>query len=176
VKLTYTLTLADFKAGIRLHKRQKLGRRIHFFVYDVLIPLLGALALLSMITAYLSGEKELLDDVHLTFATIVAIAVLTIAIRALRVRKAYKELFPPGRLDRNWSMEIDDEGILYSIRGVVEGRVLWSGILSVAQDDRIISIYISEIQYLSIPSPAMSSEQRAELNDLVARHVVKKKP
>jgi hypothetical protein len=83
-------------------------------------------------------------------------------------------LFTPGRLDRNWSIDIDDERIVSSVPGICESKILWSGVFAFVQNDRIISLYISENQYISIPTGALTRDQRIELNDLVARNMVRK--
>jgi hypothetical protein len=175
LKLTYTLTLGDYKAGIRLHKRQKIGRRIHFFIYDVAFPSIAILALLGTIAAYAYGQSDLVNGLIVPDTALVSIALLVPLLRAYRIRKSYKQLFPPGRIDRNWSIDIDDEQIVYSIPGVCEGKIFWSGVFAFVQDDRITSLYISENQYISIPTTALTPEQQTELNDIVARNMVREK-
>jgi hypothetical protein len=174
MKLTYTLTLNDYKAGISLHKHQKLGRRIHFFIYDVIFPSIAIVALLGTVAAYAYGQSDLVDDLIVPDAALACIAILVPLLRAYRIRKSYKQLFPPGRLDRNWSIDIDDERIVSSISGVCESKVLWTGVFAFVQDDKITSLYISENQYISIPTGALTPDQRTELYDLIARNVVRK--
>jgi len=175
MKLTYTLTLDDYKASLRLHKRQRLGRRIHFFIFDVVIPTMAIAALVGIIAAKSYGQSDLVDGLIVPDAALVIIALLVPLLRAYRIRKSYKQLFPPGRVDRNWYIEVDDERILSSVPGVGEGKYFWTGILAFAQDERITLLYITENQYLPIPTCALSPDQRTELDELVARHVVKRK-
>jgi hypothetical protein len=42
------------------------------------------------------------------------------------------------------------------------------------QNDRITLIYINDRRFFLFPTTALSPAQRTELNDLVARHVVKR--
>ena len=174
MRLTYTLTIDDYKAGIRLHKQQKLARRVHFFIYDVVFPALAILSLLGTIAAYLLGQSDLVDNLIVPNIVLVSISILVPLLRAYRVRKSYKQLFPPGRLDRNWLIDIDGERIISSVPGVAESSIPWSGIYAFAHDDKIASLYISEDQYISIPAAAFTPDQRAELNELIARNVVKR--
>src|ERR1039458_2313280 len=44
MQVTYRLTLADYKAALRLHRRQKLIRRAGFFFWYVAIPGSSAVA------------------------------------------------------------------------------------------------------------------------------------
>jgi len=44
MKLNYTISFADFKAAQRLHRHQKLGRRISFILLYVAVPVLAVLA------------------------------------------------------------------------------------------------------------------------------------
>jgi len=174
MKLTYTLTLDDYRASLRLHKRQNLGRRIHFFIYDVLFPSFAVVAIMGTIGAYAFGQPDLVDDLLVPDVALVTISVFVQLLRSYRIRKLYKQLFPPGRIDRNWSIEMDDERILSTVPGVGEGKYFWTGIQAFAQNEKITMLYITESQYLAVPTCALSEEQRTELNDLVARNMPRK--
>jgi hypothetical protein len=124
--------------------------------------------------AYIQGQSDLVDALIVPDVALVVIALLVPLLRTYRIRKSYKRLFPPNRSDRNWYIDIDNERILSTVPGIGEGKYLWTGILSFAQDRKITMFYITEVQYLPIPTNALSPEQRTELDELVARNVVRK--
>ena len=57
---------------------------------------------------------------------------------------------------------------------MAELKILWSGVYDFAQDEKITMFYTNKDCFLLFPTALMSVEQRTELNDLVARHVVKR--
>lgn len=176
MKLNYVLTLADWKAAIRLHMRQKLSRRIHLFIYQFIFPALAVLFLVVTLVGYLNGQDNLVSDLIMPDTALAGIAILLPIVRSYRIRKSFKEMFSFSQSGPGYSLDIDDERILSVRPGVGEATYLWSGIRALAQDKRIILIYISEILFLGIPTSTLSPEQRTELNELVARHGVKRKP
>jgi len=174
MKLTYTLTLNDFKAAIRLHSRQKLGRRIHFFIYDVIFPTIAILALVGTIAAYVFGQSDLVDGLIVPDVALVCITLLVPILRACRIRKGFKGMFPQSETGPGYSLDIDNERILSLRPGIGEAKYYWAGIHAFAQDDKIMLIYITEILFICIPIHILSPEQRVELNDLITRNMVRK--
>jgi hypothetical protein len=73
-------------------------------------------------------------------------------------------------------MEIDDSGISTGIPGVSESKYSWEGIVASAQNERATLLYLGPARFLFFPTRVMSPDQRAELDDLIARHIVKRKP
>jgi hypothetical protein len=91
------------------------------------------------------------------------------------VRKTYKRLFPPTRTDQNSNIDIDDERIFSRTPGVSEDKYFWTAIIAFAQDDKMTLLYLDKNRFLLFPTRALSIDQRTELNDLVARHITKRK-
>ncbi len=58
----------------------------------------------------------------------------------------------------------------------MEMKYFWEGIVDFAQDEKSTLFYTSNDAFLFLPTQAMTKAQRAELNDLIARHVTRKKP
>jgi hypothetical protein len=71
---------------------------------------------------------------------------------------------------------MDDDRILSGLPGVSEEKYFWNAIVGFAQDRKMTLLYLDKDKFLLFPTYALSPEQRAELNDLVARYVVKRKP
>jgi hypothetical protein len=176
MKLTYTLTLADFEAAQQLHIRQKLGRRIKFIIFYRAIPILTAALWIASIVFVLIGERKPLEALIPFDAGLPIMAIGLPICRYYNMRKCFKQLFPPTRTDRSSSIDIDEDRIFSAVPGVSEGKYFWTGVLAFAQDEKVTMLYIAETRFLFFPTSALSPEQRTELNDLVARHVTKRKP
>jgi hypothetical protein len=90
-----------------------------------------------------------------------------------RFKNQFGRNFPPDKR-RAW-IEFNDKGIASAIIGTTPESHAWSSLIGYAQDDKMILFYLAKNRFLIFPSSAMSPDQRAELNALVARHVAKKK-
>ncbi len=84
-------------------------------------------------------------------------------------------MFPSGQKDRTSAIDIDDERIVRELSGTSEFKVFWSAIYAFAEDKHLSLLYTNKDCFLIIPGRSMSPAQRAELNDLVARHLPKGK-
>ena len=168
MRLEYTLTVKDYKAALRLHSRQNLGRRNASLFFGKVLPGLGLFflaleAFLSLTeTDYLSHNPPGLLVVPLVF-------LLSPALQANQVRMQFNQLFPPSA--RSLSIAIDDERIVCVDSKSSESRFLWNAIAEYAQDEQITMLYLAKQKFLFFPTAAMSPDQRTELNDLVARHL-----
>jgi hypothetical protein len=174
MKLSYKVTLADWKAAIRLHSRQKIGRRIHFFVYDFVIPTLAVLAVGYIILADSTERTDIVDGLAIPVTALAALAIILPFWRTYLIRKGFKGMFPPSDDGPGYSLDIDDERILSIRPGLGEAKYYWTGICAVAQSKKIILLYISEILFLGIPPRVLSPEQRVELDNLIVQHVPKR--
>lgn len=174
MKLDYSLTLADWKAAIRLHSHQRLGRRIHFFIYDFVIPAIAILASIGTIVAYAYGRSDLVDGIVIPVSALVVLAIFLPILRNLMIRKSFKGMFPPSKIGPGYSLDIDNERILSVRPGSGEAKYFWAGICGVAQNSKITLLYISDILFLGIPTRVLSPAERTELYDLIAHNVVRK--
>jgi hypothetical protein len=170
MKLTYTLTLKDFKAAQALHRRQKFVRQLAVWAW----PALTFLGLIGMFFASINNYSEIFSDSISLTGGALFLTIWMPVVRWYSFRRAFKQLFPPTRTDRSTWLDIDDERIISTIPGVSEGRFFWSAILAFAQDEKVTLLYIRKNAFLFIPNCAFSTTERAELNDLVARHVKKR--
>lgn len=172
MKLNYTISFADFKAAQRLHRHQKLGRRISFILLYVAVPVLAVLGwfcwpLPSSTPAAVSLGLGILEVVLVWFAISLPIS------RIYETRKGFKRLFAPTRMDRSNFVEIDDERIFYATPGISETKFSWNAVVEFAQDEKVTLLYVSKRAFITMPTPDFSPEQRAELNALLARHLPK---
>ena len=171
MQLTYTLTLRDFKAAVRLHARQKFSRRVTVVMYVWIAPLVALL---------LIANYALLPHTRLSHGNIAMLAILLFCMSLpvmhyRNIRKQFKQLFPPARTDRSSSIDIDEERILSGVPGVSEGKIFWQGVCAFAQDEKITMIYVAENKFLFFPTSILSPDQRVELNTLVESKLPKGK-
>lgn len=169
MKLEYTLTPKDYKAGFGLHRRQRIIRRI--------VPWFGpCLLLIAFIGFIVFSVKNNSAWAAQCIALAVGALVITIGLpisRFINIRKGYRRLFPSGSHDRKSSIEINDVCIVREHSGASELKIPWNAVYGFAQDERVTMIYTNKDCFLLFPTHVMSPEQRAELGELVARHGVK---
>ena len=176
MKLKYDFTLADWKAALRLHSRQKLGRRVQAVIRDFVIPTLGVIGLVWITVAQMRSEAETVDNLLVPVAALIFLTVFLQLMLRYSIRRSFKGIFPPSQDGPGYSLDLNEEGILSTRPGVGEARYYWTGICAVAQSKKIILLYISEVLFLGIPIRVLSPEQRVELDSLIERHVPKRKP
>jgi hypothetical protein len=170
MKFEFTVTLEDYKAALRLHRGRKLSRRIFLWIG----PSLFLISLLLFVAGSLSKNTAVLTQaIALTAWSLFATVGFPI-FRFVMTRRGYKRMFPPTRSGRTSTIEINDQKIIEENPGTEEVRLSWTGVMGFVQNDRVTLIYINPCRFFLFPTSALSPAQGAELNDLVARHVVKR--
>ena len=96
--------------------------------------------------------------------------------RFFSTRRSFNRLFPPDQKNRTSTIDIDDERIVRELLGTSEFKTFWTAIYDFAENAHVSLLYTNKDCFFIIPARSMSPAQRTELNDLVARHVVKRKP
>jgi hypothetical protein len=171
--LEYTITLADCKAAHQLDRYQSPGSRIKFVLLNMVVPLLAVLGLVIWPFLNITEKTPLSESGTLTLIEILLIY-LSIAVpisRNHQTRKGFERLPPTTKAGRGCSIEIDDEGVVSSIPSLAETKFFWSAIVAFAQDEKVTLLYTGKDRFLYFPTRTLSVDQRAELNNLVARHV-----
>jgi hypothetical protein len=174
--LEYTITLADFKAAHRLDRHQSPGSRIKIVSLNVVIPLLAVLGLVIWPFLNITERTPMSEAGTLTIIEILLVY-LSIAVpisRYRQTRKGFERLPPAAKTGRGCSIEFGDEGIVSSIPGLAVAKFFWSAIVSFAQDEKVTLLYTGIDRFIFFPTRALSVDQRAELSDLIAHHVVKR--
>jgi hypothetical protein len=171
MKLEFTLSLADYKAALKLHRRQKLIRRFLPWIW----PTLLLICVIGFICSSVAQSLELAgQSISLGAGALVATIGFPIA-RWINTRRCYSRMFPPSRTSPVTTIEIDESRIVEDNPGAEEIRVGWAGVLDFIQNEKITLIYIGVGRFFLFPTPILSQEQRAELNDLVKRHLARGK-
>jgi hypothetical protein len=170
MKFEFTISLRDYKHALKLHRKRTLSRRL----FPLVCPALLALSIIAFVGASLARNLVVASQaVALAAGSLTGIIALPI-LRFFSTRRCYKLMFPSTRTSPTSTIDIDDQRIVEENPGTEEVKLAWSGALDFVQDERVTLIYINPSRFFLFPTSAMSSDQRAELDSLVARHVVKK--
>jgi hypothetical protein len=111
----------------------------------------------------------------LLFATLVSIP-LHIAFDQWKFSNWFKGNFSPDPEKERYSLTANDDGLIVAKPDSIETRLAWNAITDFRQSEAKTIMYLSADNCFYFPTKAMTTEQRAELDDLVAGHVVKRKP
>jgi hypothetical protein len=174
MKHTFVLTLDDYEAALRLHRRQKLSRQCNFYFWYVAVPILTLVAAIASFAAIVSGRHDLLENLVVPDAALLWLTISLPVVRAYKIHKSFERIFLSAQQDEKLSIDIDNERILSEIPGVGEGKYLWTTIIGFAQDERMTLLYVYKDRFLLFPTAVFSPEQRTELSDIVARNMVRK--
>jgi hypothetical protein len=130
-----------------------------------------AICLALVIAGMYSGSIWLrLQGGALLFASLVSIP-LHIAFDKWKFFHWLKGNFSLGQGGAIYTLVANDEGIVDAKSNSIETRLAWSAVTRFFQDGLITIIFLSRDNCIFFPTKAMSSEQRAEFDDLVARHL-----
>jgi hypothetical protein len=100
--------------------------------------------------------------------------IIMLANRYFVIRINYKRNNPPIRTNQEHCTEINDECIVDRIPGISEQKYFWNAIVDFVQDEKSTLLYHGKNRFIFFATRALSPEQRTELNDLVARNLVRK--
>ena len=173
MKIEFKLSFALFKAAYKLFWRRQISARL-------ILPVSVAMLFAGILGAMVVDERGPFGWlVSVCAGAIGGGAVGTILLPLMRiysVRRSYRHFLPSPVNDKLLSFEIDDVSISSSIPGVGTGTIQWSAIGDFAQNEKVTLLYLTKKRFYFFPTSAMTPIQRAELNDLVARHLSKGKP
>jgi hypothetical protein len=174
MKLSYALTLEDYKAAHVLHARQTVGRRVNEFIFYLGMQILAAALVLVTFGAAAMGNKHLVSTLVPIDAGVLWLAVCLPVARAVNLRRCFNQLFPPHRTDRTSHLEITEDCIVSGVPGVSEGKIYWPGVFAFAMDARIAMIYLAPRRFIFFPTSILTLEDRSEVIEL-AKKLVKGK-
>ena len=169
--LNYTLTLADYQAALRLHRHQKMGRQLSWSFWFRVMPVIGGLLLTWMLFTGFVEKKGFGQNPSVTFVPPVVFLLLPL-IHINLERKQFKQSFPPH--GRSLSIRIDENGVVCTNPGVSESAFNWNAVVGFTQDSKVAMLYIAKTRFLFFPATVMSSNERAELDNLIASHGIKR--
>jgi hypothetical protein len=132
------------------------------------------IGLALFLTGAFAGYSRLQTRGEVLFVAALVGIPIHIAFDKWKCHKWIKCGFPKGAGGETYSLTADDEGLVVALPGLMESRMNWNAITNFAQN-RIITVFYLRQECFYVPTNAMTSNQRAELSDLVARHVQKRK-
>jgi hypothetical protein len=173
MKIEYSLTLQDFKAIWNYSRGYTKISSANARVWYVAAPTISFILLLS---GTYSGYVWLQTQGGvLLFASLVSIPI-HIAFDKWKFSSWLKNnsLLDPG--NETYSLTADDEQLFVVKTNSIETRLFWNAIENVFQNEAITIMYLSPDNYFYFPTKAMTVDQRAELDELVAQHLTRRKP
>ena len=168
MKLEFTLTVSEFKAAFRLHRRQTTIGRLNTFIWPILTVVCFGVAFTSNPKSELYAQTLALGVFCLWLSVGLPIT------RLISVRRSFRSIVPKGSLDQRYFAVVDDEHVVTGAEGVFELNYSWKGITGFAQDKNVTLFYRSKCSFLFFPTSAMTPEQGKELKAIVARHITKR--
>ncbi|MGD0831856.1 MAG: YcxB family protein [Terracidiphilus sp.] len=173
MKIEFSFTRDDIKAIWNYFRRYttfSIGNaRVLYFA----VPLISLMLLLF---GYYGGIYWLKHQGEIVlFASLVSIPI-HLAFDKWKFNNWYKGSFILERGKEIFSITADDEGIIEAKIDSVETRMTWNAITDFYQNEVITVLSLSSDNCCYFPTKAMTREQRAELDELVARHVIRRKP
>jgi len=168
MRFTYVVNLKDYWAAERLRRRRKpFLRFVRFFVLWC-SPLIGfRVVLYSVHKSHLVGERPSIIGLIL----LEAICFFPLLWEYYITRTSFRLL--SSKTGSGAIIDINDNGMLATWAGEKEQILSWDRIVSFDSDDRIAIFYTQKGSFF-FSMRMFSPTQRAELNDLVARHVKKR--
>jgi len=105
----------------------------------------------------------------------VALTVASFIDRRLAPRRFLRSMFPAGVTDRRIVVEVDDEKIVSSIPGATRYEYSWGSISLFLCNAQVNLLYVSPGRFILIPNRALTTEEKAALNETIARKGIKRK-
>ena len=144
MKLEYALTLADYKAALRLYRMQSrkalIGFRIWFFIWlFILVPgaLFAAFMLVFSIYRLFAQRANLsfIQSIHFGLIVLILLAFIFASfVPIVDVRRQFSRAFPLSA--RNCTIVLNDDHVTYTNYGAwKDGQYRWNEFESFAQDN-----------------------------------------
>jgi len=175
MQVSYKLMYSDYKDALSLHysKKGEWTSPMNLFSF---MPAIGSLLIVCALVECFHDKDSFLANNPPGLLCIPLFFLLFPVLYSFALKKQYKGSFPHGRTDRQLTIDIDDERIIAETPGFSETKILWQAIDRFAQNEKVTMLYTAEMRFIYLPTRSLSDAQRAELNDLVTRHCVKRKP
>jgi YcxB-like protein len=168
MKFRYMVNLEDYKAARRLYRRRKtLLRFARFFALWCIPPIGLWLIAWSIHTERIRGhEPPIIGAI-----VFLAVSFFPAFWEYYTTRKSFRLL--SSKMGGGVTIEIDKNGMIAAWDGKKEQTLSWDRIVNFDSDDRIALFYMQKGSFF-FPMRVFDPTQRVELNDLIARHVVKR--
>jgi hypothetical protein len=173
MKVEYLLTRECIKAMWNYFRGYKTISIANARVLYVAVP---AIFLTLLLCGIYSGFfwLQMLSS-QLLFASLVSIPIHFVFDK-WKFSNWFRNNFSPDLQKESYSSSATDQGLIVAKLDSIETRVAWNAITDFRQDEVITIMYLSSDNCFYLPTKSMNPEQRAELDNLISRHVIKRKP
>jgi len=172
VNVSYTVTFADYKAALRLHRRQKLSRRLSFVLWFIAVPVIATIGLIIFLIFDLSKVMHYASVLFGIECGLIWISLFLPVWALYSTRKCYKQIFQASGKKRTIELDVTDESVRSVVPGVNEGKFFWNENMAFVADDRVILVYVAKKRFILIPSSFLSQAQVKELQATISRNKV----
>ena len=155
MKVTYKLSLAEFRAAFRMYRRGTL-----FLRYDQVIW--PSVSILCFAVSTVSDPKsELCRQALFLFVFSLCFTIGLPALRAFNAYRTYRTSLQNGHQSLETTTEITDERIIDVTPGICELAHSWASIEGFGQDARITLFRTRGGGWLFFPTSALTPDERA---------------
>lgn len=169
MKVTYTMSLADYRSAYRLARR---GR--FFFRYEKIIwPLITILSLVVFASSN-PPNSEVAQQAASVFTLALVLSIVLPILNAIAAYRGYRSSLNRKRDSSENITEITTEKIIDITPGFCELTYTWPSIIGFAQNPKITLFRTSGSHLIFLPTRALTPDQVAELNEIVSRHGIRR--
>ncbi len=172
--VNYAVTLADYKAALRLHRNLKLSRRLTFYVWFIAVPIIAALGAITFTVLNLSKLTRFAPLLFGIECGLVWISIYLPIWNFYSARKCVKQVFQEAGKERIIQLEVTDEFIYSTIPGVSEGKYFWNEKIGLAQNNKIVLIYVATKKFIPVPMSSLSPNHIADIQTMFERNPVRR--
>jgi hypothetical protein len=168
IRITHTSSLAVYKAVFKLRKRDGFFSRnwLALLIYPTVLVALGLIFARH-------NYSVVVVCFHLA-PLLITFWVLTPAFRFYEVRDAYRNSRRGLDASQEFTMETDSDQIVSGTPGLRRFAYDWASVLAFAQNESVTVFRMTGHHLVFFPTPCLTPEQRAELDELVSRHGIRR--
>lgn len=168
MKITYEVTLADYKAAYRLVDRKTLFRRYELIFWPV-VAIMSALA-----GAGSNPHLGIYPVARVVFDFSMALSIGLPLGRVLSPHYAFWRSYGRNPNTPESTTEIASDGITDVMSGVRTSSYKWTSVRGFAQDAKATVLYRKGFRFTFFPTPVLSHDQLQELDALISQHGIKR--
>ena len=175
MKVEYTPTYTEFKTCVKLDRKHNRSNLVIHILMTWLAPSAAAMVIMTMLLTSQRVKVTYTSGSMVTFAAL-AMCLWAPFIERRALRGQFRSIFPANTKIKRVSATIDETGIQIEIPEAAMARYQWTAFVRSAQDSDSILLYTTRTKFLFLPASAFTAVQRAEFEDLIARHITSRKP
>ncbi len=168
MRITYKTSVADYRAAYRMYQRKNL-----FLRYDQIIwPAVTVLCLVAIVASDSHSALNRVGRELIIYPLLLSVGLPLL--RALNAYRIYRDVHKETPSRPEVTTEITPEQIVDVTPGESNLAYTWPSVVGFGQNAKITVICMKSLQLIFFPTSVLSSNQRAELDELVSRHGIKR--